>query len=457
MGLHDARNFPCVRCGGHVGVVVLSRELTCPYCHQVQAIPQTLLRELTGHAALLEAQARAASTARNAAANASREAAEQGPFEGQGWLIWIVCIVGPAAVLQAITAAVRYFELLTPSALSTLEMLGSLASSALMWGGLGAYVLVWRLRARVEHRSAPAVPLPAAICPSCGAPTPFAQGEIVSVCAYCGAGLAASQGAMGLQLDHAQAEARAALMTRRRAERRSVVSLTGPLRKPEVRLLLECLLFLFGLGAAFLVPMFEDHPGRKPQPYDFEVDLAVAAFVLLGWLGIVGWTLLRFERMRRWQRVIHALARRLGGRAEFEPKPVVSWFDTYWVGDFRPDGMQLGAYGGTVAGMLDGYPVLAIVDPRSWSNLHSPAVELLVAAVFPGDPHEPPRDERRLWLEQQGFYVQSNQGGLIAHASEACRKNLATHPDQVTGLAERLGVLVRIATALGTRPAPAMP
>jgi hypothetical protein len=338
-----------------------------------------------------------------------------------------------------------------------LKVSTSLASTILVWLALGAYVLVWRRHARVAHQAAPAVPLPAAICPSCGAPTPFEQGEVVRACRYCGAALAPSQNTMGRQLDHAQAEVRRALMTRRRAERRTVVALTGPLQKPEVRLLLEALLFIFGLGAGFIAPMFEEHPGRKPEPYDFEVHLGITALVFLGWIGIIVWTLRRFERMRQWQSVIRALAHRLGGRAEFEPKPVVAWFDTYWVGDFRGDDMRVGAYGGAVMAQLDGYPVLAIVDPRPWNNLQSPNVELLAAAVFSGTPPEPPRDAQRLWLEQQGFDVKGDTGGLIARAGEANLKQLAAHPDQVTGLAERLGALVRIATALGASPASAMP
>jgi hypothetical protein len=441
-----------------VPVLALASHVPCPYCGHAQAIPPALLHELGQYQQRLAAHAERVRADERAAVAASRRAAEEGPFSAQGWIIMTALLVGPALVLQGVSAVCRYLELFPRDALRELEGWAGGLSPLFTFAGLGIYALLWQRRASIQLRAGPAAPLSSVVCPSCGAPNPFGPGEILRACRYCSAALAPSQTAMRRTLDHAEAEARRARMTRMRAERRSVAELSGLLDRPVIRLLLEGMLFIAGLAGGFLVPMFEDRPGRKPQPYDFEVDMAVIALVLIGTLVVVGWTLRRFDRMRRWHGVIAGLQARLGGRREHRAAPIVRWFDTYWAAHFPSDDIRCGGYGGAVEAALDGFPALALVDAPKWNDNHSPKVVLLAAAVFPGSRPPPlPADPLRSWIEQQGLAVQSTEGGLVARADEATRKRLEEHPEQIQRLAEVLGALVRLAQRMGGCAAEAMP
>lgn len=286
-------------------------------------------------------------------------------------------------------------------------------------------------------------------CHSCGAPSSFGVGAMLSNCAHCGASLLATAEVQARGLGEA---ARAARATRLEALRNERSFATALARKKRV---IGTLVIAWGVAliavanvvnALDLVP----NPATGEEIVARDACLSVLALVVLGTVHL--W---RRSWRERAKNVVRAGVLRYAGREVLGVEALTTWMNVYWLDDYRVYDLASAHRSHAAACNVRGYPALIIANLLPAGGQGIPFIDILLSAWYDtrSDLGEGPEargdDDARCALAKQGFTLSSGPSGIHATIrGDASRRILKAGID----FGAALDTLAHVAASQGGRP-----
>ena len=420
-------------------MTVLAPEMPCAFCRRAVPMPPALLDELRGY------EARVGSAVHDASEEAEKAAAWQ-PYashrgsSSRSMLLAFGLFFGLPLLVSAAWGALFMTGAIPPS----LAPVGSFLALGSALAGVVIYTL--KMRSGSAARRARAVLAPRMVaCPSCGAPNALGAGQSTETCGHCRAPLFPSRTMVRNVVSDADAALRRARMDRYRAERAGAAYVSSfSAAGSVVYFVLGPFAFMTACGAVgATIEVFE-----KGMTLAFPVTWG--AFLILGGT-LVGIVALRRDRRRRLDDALHSVAHVFGAKP-MDARAAIQWLNTFWAGPIDPVAMYTGRQFGATAALVYGFPVLAWVDPTPMTDGFSPRVEVFVAAWLGA-----PSWMRPGRLEQLGFVVRLDEGGVRATANQDLVKRIQRHPEMARVLAVAMSAAADIAASLGAHAVSPIP
>lgn len=379
----------------------------------------------------------------------------RGPKSRNLFLILLVStsvpvVVGMGIILVGIVAGV-------PN--DTLKAIGSTVISLGSYVGIGIF-FIWYFSGERKKVNLPSA-TQAAICPSCGAPTAFMPGEVLTSCQYCGTSALAGTLLRRAGVEESEHVARLARLARYSAERSMATQYIGIAHSSTAML-------PWVLGLSFGMPIigcagwatWSTVEGTDPAPMGVLVGLWL--FAIGGMVGGVVFLARSSNYRNRWHLVQEELASALNGVSVRGSEAATKWLDTFWACPFPAQNLFVCPLGSSTLALHHGFPVLLLLNPVRPDESTSGNTEAVLAAKFPNCsddselPGTPALTALREWLGSAGLTLKSFGGGLHATAATTTLKALRANPEEATVLLQVVDQLAEFAGGAGAQPAAPM-
>jgi hypothetical protein len=440
-----AETVTCTGCGGVVPMTALAAAVACPYCRRQIHLSPDDLAQLAAYRAHVEGQLARAREQQTYAEGWNRWYGAPDAKKKHSPLIPLALWLGMIVLLVVVTSAAQALGFAAGAA-----KILPFAMLLLMFVFIGGYMF-WFYRGRTASTRTTQLAAANVHCPSCGAPHQLHPGEVLTRCRFCSAPLMPDDRVM----DHGRAEVDRALLTaeleRGRAERRGMTMMSSSsLAKYQAYIVVGSFLPVTCLSAlAFTVSWLTG---------DGEANLGG---VLLVWLlasanaGVLALVYLyRRHRRESYMAVQRALAARFGGHALPDPWAMNAWFDRHWAGLVPFSELFPGPYFLGTALVIDGYPVLVVMNPVGAADQYKGFLTVRVSGWLTDParaPSHPAIGTAKRSLHVLGGSLETTRAGLYLRFPQKAARRVAKL-ESVNALGDVMASLANAARQLNAQP-----
>lgn len=425
-------------------MTALAAAVACPYCRRQIHLSPDDLAALAAYRAHVDGQLSRAREQQTYAEGWNRWYGSPDAKKKQSPLIPLALWLGMIVVMAVISAAAQALGFVA----GAVKILPA-AMLFLMLTFIGGYMF-WFYSGRTSATRTTQLAALNVHCPSCGAPHQLQPGEVLQRCRFCSAPLMPDERVM----DHGRAEVDRALLQaeieRARAERRGMTMLSSSsFAKYQAYIVIGSFLPVTGLSAiAFTISWLT---GERDANLAGVLVLWLVAGTNAGLLALV--YLYRRHRREGYAGVSNVLASRFGGRSLPDPWAMNAWFDRHWAGLVPFSQLFPGPYFLGTALVIEGYPVLVVMNPVGAAEQYKGFVTVRVSGWLP----EPDRAASHAAIRAAkqsvhalGASLETTRAGLCVHFPQKAARRVAKL-ESVRALGDLTASLASAARQLGAQ------